>query len=133
MFLYWSTFTDIGTPGSPHFRPTAMIALPPGCGTVDLRADATQVSGHCLVGSPSNLASPPAGVTLLLNTATDLDIAIPTGIRTTVNTALGITIPNGTTWRQGFRRLFRSDGVGKWGTIFDNLEANFGPAGRFNI
>lgn len=136
MNLYLSTFSLVTAHGSQVIQPTVAASLPPGWSAVDFRtkgAGETSTAGRCLVGSTTFLASPPAGVTFLLDTATDLDTAIPNGMVTAINNFLGISIPNGTTWRQAFRRLFRSDGAGKWGTIFADAVANFGPAGTFTF
>lgn len=122
MFLYLSTFAGDGSALAP-FTPTAAAAIGVAGGLwscFDLRADATQQAGRCLVGTDVQLAPVPAGVTFLLDTA-NLDAAMPNAVRNTINTQLGSAIPAGGTWRDAFRRLAHVDGQSKWGVVIGNV------------
>lgn len=140
MFLYLSTFSLVTAHGMSVIQPTVAPNLASGAGWahVDFRnktnAAQNATTGRCLVGSPVAASGAlPAGVQLLLNTATGLDTVIPTAALNAINTQLGTSIPAGTLWRAGFHQLFLNLGNGKWGTIFSDAVANFGPAGTFTF
>lgn len=134
MFLYWSTFELAGPAGSRRIRPTIASAITTGGWVAkDFRDgdNPSQVStaGHCLVATSAAVGVLPAGVTFLLNTATDLDTAVPANVRTFLNNNLAVTVPAGLVWRELFRRLFRVLGTGRWGV----MDADFGHIGAFGV
>jgi hypothetical protein len=119
VFLYWSTFQLTGV--RTQIDATARIAGATGGSLVDLRSDRTSTAGRCIVCSNVDLASPPAGVTFLVEIPAGLDNAVPANVRTFINSQLGITVPTGLTWRQLFRRLMTIDGQGRWGTLSEAI------------
>lgn len=135
MFLYRSTFTLVVSPtGRQSIQPTVASAITAGGWVAkDLRdnTDAAHVAtaGNCLVGTPVAVVSPPAGVTFLLNTATDMNTVVPSAIVTALNNALAVTIPQGVLWKELLRRLLRVLGSGRWGL----LDADFGHVGALSV
>lgn len=71
-----------------------------------------------LVSSDTSIAAPPAGVALLFDWPADRNTLVPNGVINFINTNLSLSIPLGVhTWGQLVRRLFKSDGAGKWLTL----------------
>lgn len=137
-WIYWSDFTSVQTfppPHAPSIVATALNAAPPGAtgGIADLRQDNTSAVGHCIVGLSLQIPSPPAGVTFLFNSDTDLDKNVPANVRTFINNQLGINVPAGLTWRRLLNRLFTIDGDTRWGNIVGQLRLVFDSAGGIDL
>jgi hypothetical protein len=117
MAFYASQFNGTGTEADP-FRPKAADATSQPWQAIDLRADATQQSGWCLVWTQETLAGPPAGVVLI---ATGPDTALSNPTVNQINSALGTNLPQGTTLRQAAKTIMTTEatghGNGKWNPI----------------
>jgi hypothetical protein len=128
MPFYVSRFTGTGTHDDP-FRPTAGAQAETE-GTVwqaiDLRADATQQAGRCMVWTRDLLVTPlPTGVTLIAESPDDtLSLVVRNGI----NSQLGVTVPADITFRHALRWLLRNearlDGT-RWKPLRAELDGRF--------
>lgn len=133
MWVYQSDFVTVTFGAKTTILPRAFTLGAVGA-MADLRTDPTKVNGWCIVGSSVQLADPlPNGITLWLDTATDLDNPVPNQARTRINQALATNIPNGATWREAIRALYTDEGKGKWGTEVGTLRLIFDTAGDIDF
>lgn len=129
MPFYASQFEGVGTEDDP-FRPLAAgIAEADGVEwrAIDLRANPTTVNGWAIVWAPSLLSSTPTGVVLLAATPNS---PLTAQARNGIQSRLGVTVPDGYTFRQLMRRLLREEARTD-GTRWAPLRA--AKDGRFRI
>lgn len=91
---------------------------------IDLRADCTLATGYCLVWTDVAVSTP-SGVFHIVD---DADDVLSTPERNAVESALGITLPVGCTFREAIRQIMTTDatgqGNGKWNPVQRNIQTN---------
>lgn len=130
MFFYWSPFDLVVSPsGRQSIQPRL---FPTGATAKDFRNRGlaeTSTAGRCLVGTRTQIAVVPPGVTFMMNTATDMNVVVPANIVTMLQADLNVVIPAGLLWRELLRRLCRQLGAGRWG----QHDGDFGAAGSISV
>jgi hypothetical protein len=137
-FFYFSNWVGTGTRQDP-FRPRIWDPIIQAGGrpqVMDLRNvnQRTTANGWALCISDVQAASTPTGTQLLFTAPAELDTAVSTQVRNTLNSNLGTNFAQGTTWRQVLIGLQTVEGQGKWGS-FDggNLAMLLGPLGVLDL
>lgn len=108
MAFYVSRYTGTGTAEDP-FRPVAADAAQAAgqqWAAIDLRADATQPDGWCFAWTSGVLTPLPTGVILVAASPDDVP---PAAVRNAIKNNLGVTVSNGTTFRQIMRQFITSE------------------------
>lgn len=109
MAFYVSQYTGDGATPETAFRPVAGDAADAAgqqWAGIDLRADATQRAGWCFVWTSGVLTPLPTGVILVAASADDVPHA---AVRNAIKNELGVTVSNGTTFRQMLRDFMTSE------------------------